>query len=730
MKLIFKGIVQGVGFRPTIYRIAKEMGLKGYVLNKGSEVEVVIDKNPDKFIEKLKEKLPSIAKITEIERKKSDPEKNFDDFRILYSKKGEKHSQIPYDTAICKNCLNELFDKNNRRYNYPFTNCTVCGARFSLIENIPYDRERTSMKEFELCSDCKKEYTDPMNRRYHAQTISCPKCGPKYFLYNNHKKKLGSKDAIRNFSKKIDEGKIGVIKSWGGMHLCCNLDEIKHFRKWYNRPQKAFAIMVKDIKTAEKYGNISDYEKKVLTSNKKPIVLVEKIKGENVSPGLNSIGIFLPYTGLHHILFSYLKSDAIVMTSANIPGEPMITENKNAFLLDADYYLLHNRKIPNRVDDSVIKIWKNNCFFIRKSRGYVPDPLDVLYNQNVLSVGPGENVTAALSHDKKLYSTQYIGNSKYYPVLEFLSKSITHLMNLTVEKSSLDAVVMDKHPRYDSRVVAKRFSEEFNAPLFEVQHHHAHAASLMLEHSLDEIVILSLDGLGYGDDKNFWGGEVLYSTFEDYKRVGHLEYIPLLGGDKATLDPRRLVFAIFNKFGKKMFFSGNEEEVLSKLMDKSPLTSSMGRVLDALSCYLGICCKRTYDGETAMKLEKYLAIGKDNYSFEIDVKNGVVRTVDLFRQLDEKVKKPFSEKDKSDISFSFVKTIVDALTDVAIRYAEKNNVRNIGISGGVSYNIPIIKMVEKRVKENNFNLVVHNRVPNGDGGISIGQNAITGCRIS
>ncbi len=727
MKLVFKGIVQGVGFRPTVYRIAKNLGLKGYVLNKGSVVEVVIDKKTDEFIQKLKTNLPSIAKITDIEKKPCD--KKFKDFKILYSKKGDKHSQIPYDTAICKNCLKEIFDRNNRRYKYPFTNCTVCGARFSLIEDIPYDRERTSMKEFELCSDCKKEYSNPMDRRYHAQTVSCPICGPKYFLYDKNKKNLGSKNAVTNFAKKINSGKIGIIKSWGGMHICCNLNQISRFREWYSRPQKSFAVMVKDIKTAEKYGNITDYEKEVLISNKRPIVLVEKKKCEEASPGLNKIGLYLPYTGIHHILFSYLKSDALLMTSANIPGEPMLTRNKDAFLLDADCYLLHNRKIPNRIDDSVIKIWKNNCFFIRKSRGYVPDPIDVSYKENILSVGPGENITAVLSHDKKLYSTQYIGNSKYYSVLEFLSSSIRHLMNLTFEKKSLDAVAMDMHPGYDSRIVAKHFSEEFSAPLFEVQHHHAHAASLMLEHNLDETIVLSLDGLGYGDDGNFWGGEVLYSTFEDYKRVGHLEYIPLLGGDKAAIDPRRLVFAIFNKFGKQMFFKDMEAEVLSKLMDNSPLSSSMGRVLDALSCYLDVCCRRTYDGETAMKLERYLASGKNNYTFESEVTNGVVKTVDLFRQLDEQVKKPFSKKEKADISFSFVKTIVDSLCDIAVENAEDKNVKNIGVSGGVSYNLPIVEMIEKKLKKHNFKLLVHNSIPNGDGGISTGQNAVVGHKI-
>ena len=728
MKLIFKGVVQGVGFRPTIYRIAKKLSLKGYVLNKGSEVEVIIDRKEDEFIKQLQKNLPSIAKITYMEKHEDD--RVFKDFRILHSKNGSRHSQIPADVGICDKCLGELFDKNNRRYLFPFTNCTVCGARYSLIEDVPYDRERTSMDSFPLCNSCKDEYLNPLNRRYHAQTISCPKCGPFYRLYDSDKNDLGAKDAIRVFANNIDAGKIGVIKSWGGMHLCCNLDEIPRFREWYGRPQKAFAVMVKDIETARKYGEITEDEKKLLLSNSRPIVLVKKKKLENASPGLDTLGIFLPYTGLHHLLFSHMKYDALVMTSSNVPGEAMITTDDEAFSINADYYLLHNRDIPNRVDDSVVRVWKGNTFFLRKSRGYVPDPLPVGYDEHILSVGAGQNICGAFSSDRHIFATQYIGDSKYYSTLVFLEEALLHLIDLTMNEPSVDAVVMDLHPGYETRKVAKKFSEDFSTPLFEVQHHWAHAASLLVENELDECVLLALDGLGYGSDGTFWGGEVLYSNFEDFKRIGHLEYMPLLGGDAATRDPRRLVFAIFKKFGKEMFFEDNEAKILTKLMDKSPRISSLGRILDALSCYLGICCQRTYDGEPAMKLEKYLARGKPKYSFECDVKNGVIGTVDLFRQLDEMILKPLSDGDKADYSHSFVKTIVDNLTRIAIDWAEENNVKKIGLSGGVTYDIPIVEMVEKQINKSNLELVVHNRVPNGDGCIAIGQNAIIGHKLS
>jgi hydrogenase maturation protein HypF len=725
MKLIFKGIVQGVGFRPTVYRVATQLGLKGYVLNKGSEVEVVLDRDIDIFLVQLKKELPTIAEISGIEKKPDD--RVFSTFRILHSKTGEKKSQIPPDICTCENCRQELLDPKNRRYLFPFTNCTVCGARFSLISDVPYDRERTSMNKFPLCDQCQQEYSNAGNRRYHAQTISCPKCGPSYHLYDVHQKDLGAEHAIERFAECIDHGKIGVIKSWGGMHLCCSLDELERFRTWYKRPQKAFAIMVKDLKTAKKFGDLTCDEQEVLLSEKRPIVLVKKKAAELVSPGLDTIGIFLPYTGLHHVLFSFLSADALVMTSANIPGEPMLICNPDVFSLKAEYYLLHNRDIPNRIDDSVIRLWAGHRFFLRKSRGFVPEALPVPYDAHMMSVGAGENICGALSVDKKLFCTQYVGNSVYYGTVEFLEESLRHLMKLCMKKESVDAVTMDMHPRYESRIVARKFAEEFSIPLVEVQHHWAHAASLLVDQGVDHSVVLTLDGLGYGADGTFWGGEVLEAGFDEYKRVGHLECLPLLGGDQATRDPRRLVFAIFKQFNKNMLFKGKDAQILEALSKTAPPSSSLGRYLDALSCYLGVCTERTYSGEPAMKLEKYLTAGSARYSFDVVMKQNVIGVADLFRQLDEQISPPFSETVKADASYSLIKTIVDALTDIAITHAGDSKIRTIGLTGGVSYNIPITEMVAQRVKKADLQLLVHHTIPNGDGGIAVGQNAIAGC---
>ena len=654
----------------------------------------------------MRKNLPSIAKIDDISFEEDD--RVFSDFKILHSKKGSRHSLIPTDIGLCDDCLKEMNDPNNRRYDFPFTNCTVCGARYSLITDVPYDRERTSMDKFKLCKNCEKEYTDPLNRRYHAQTISCPVCGPVYSLYDKKHKNLASKDAVKIFADKIEGGFFGIIKSWGGMHLCCSLKEIKKLRKWYNRPQKAFAIMVKDIDAAEKFGKITPVEKDLLLSRSKPIVLVEKKKAELASPGLDTIGLFLPYTGLHYLLFNHLKSDALVMTSANVPGEPMLLGNKDAFSLKADYYLLHNRDVPNRVDDSVIRVWNNHTFFIRKSRGYVPSPIPVNYDKRILSVGAGENITGAVSSESNVYLTQYIGNSKYYATLNFLEESLRHIMSLFMKKQELDAVGMDMHPSYFSRDVAKRFAGEFSAPVFEVQHHHAHAASLLLDQGADEAVVLTLDGLGYGDDGCLWGGEVLFSDFNNYKRMGHLENIPLLGGDKATHDPRRLVFAIFKHFDKEPYFKGNEAVVLSKLMAKSPMSSSLGRILDALSCYLEICDKRTYDGRPAMLLES-LATKPLDFEPIINRQKSkkILQTTPLFNFLLKNI-----DKDKGRLAATTQMYIAKGLYKIA---REENKKLPIVFSGGVAYN----SMISEYMMKNN--VLFNKEIPCGDGGICYGQ---------
>ncbi|MGB2728198.1 MAG: carbamoyltransferase HypF [Halobacteriota archaeon] len=739
MKIFIGGTVQGVGFRPTVYRVAKSLGLTGYVLNKGSNVEIGIkeNKNVEDFLNSLTKKLPPLASIDRIEIK-DDSISGYEDFEIINSSEGEKTSVTPVDTAICEECVRELFDEDNRRYLYPFINCTSCGARFSVIENVPYDRATTSMHEFEMCEECLADYTNPMDRRFHAQTISCPRCGPKYTLYDKDKgvEVLEGRNPIISFARLIDEGAIGIAKSWGGMHIICKFEQANRLRELYKRPAKPFAVMFRDLSTIRGYAELKEEEEKLMTSAQRPIVLLDKNSSsdylEDISPGLGNVGVYLPYSGFHYVLFHYLNSDGVIMTSANVSGEPMVIRNEDAFLLKAEYFLLHNRRIVNRIDDSVVHCYEGKKIFLRKSRGFIPTGIKVPYKDKVLSLGAGENVSFSISKNSNLYSSQFIGNTFHYPTLEFLASSKKQMMELLgLRMDEIDAIGVDLHPRYSTRRYGKKLSEDFSVELVEVQHHWAHAASLMLDAGIDEVVALTLDGTGYGTDGKAWGGEILHSRYSRFEREGSLEEIPLIGGDAAIKDPRRLVFAVFSLLGRDadaaQFVNEKEANVMDKLLTKAPRTSSFGRVLDALSCYLGICQRMTYDGEPAMKLERYLARGVPTYEFETEVKSTdrkIVMTLPLFEQLADYAR--ITEKKKADLVYSFVYALVKEMVGIAADTCVSNDISCIGITGGVSYDLPIVRMAEALVKEKGLRFLTHDKIPNGDQGISIGQNVIVG----
>lgn len=738
MKIFIRGTVQGVGFRPTVYRVAKSLGIRGYVLNKGSNVEIGIKENGnvEEFLNSLMKELPPLASIDGIAIK-DESISGYDDFDIINSSEGEKSSVTPVDTAICEECVRELFDEDNRRYLYPFINCTSCGARFSVIENVPYDRANTSMHEFEMCEECLSEYANPMDRRFHAQTISCPRCGPRYTLYGREKWGVvlnDRKNPVATFAKLIDEGAIGIAKGWGGMHTICKFDQAKRLRKLYGRPAKPFAVMFSDLNTIEKYADLDEEEEKLLTSAHRPIVLLDKNSSsgdlEDISPGLGNVGMYLPYSGFHHVLFHYLNSEGFIMTSANVSGEPMVIRNEDAFELKADYFLLHNRKIVNRIDDSVVRCYEGEKFFLRKSRGFIPTAIKVPYKDSVLSLGAGENVSFSISKNSNLYSSQFIGNTFHYPTLEFLVSSKEQMMGLLgLSTDEIDAIGVDMHPRYSTRRYGKKLSEEFSIELVEVQHHWAHATSLMLDAGVDEVVALTLDGTGYGTDGKAWGGEILRALYSGFERAGSLEEIPLIGGDAAIKDPRRIVVAIFSLLGREVpYFVDKEVEVMEKVMNRAPKTSSFGRVLDALSCYLGICERMTYDGEPAMKLEKYLAKGERKYEFETYIENKdrkIIRILPLFAQLAD-YGRISTEKKKADLAYSFVYTLIKEMVEIAADTCVGNDISCIGITGGVSYDVPIIRMAEELVKEKGLKFLTHDKIPNGDEGISIGQNVVVG----
>jgi len=731
MKITVYGIVQGVGFRPTVYRVAKSMGLKGYVLNNGSNVEIHLDRDGEEFLKRLKESLPALARIDRAEVEET--EETFTDFKIMKSTDGVRVSLIPTDTAICHNCMDDFYNTGNRRFMYPFTNCTECGARFTVIEDLPFDRARTSMSEFPMCDQCLEEYSSPDDRRFHAQTISCPRCGPKYVLYGKNRRPMKG-DAFMDFASRIDGGEVGLVKGWGGMHIVATFQNAARLRKVYRRGDKPYAVMMRDLETAKKYVDISPAEERLLTSDQRPIVLMHKRKDrmellEKVSPGLGNLGVMLPYSGAHLRLFSHLRADGVIMTSANPPGEPMVIENSKAFDLGLDCYLMHNREIIHRCDDSVVKINSGRTNFTRKSRGFVPVPVEANHKHFVAGVGAQWDVTGAVSRNGEIFLTQYVGDSQQYLTLQYLDDAIHHLAGLLGVKY-FEAVAMDRHPRYSTRIEAKRLAKEHGAQLVETQHYHAHAAALKVDQKVEgPLVTLAWDGTGYGDDGTSWGGEMLLADFSEYKRVATLEGIPLLGGDRAVIDPKRVVTAIQLRLGKDpTMVDEDDAELYSKMLDKSVVASSMGRVLDAVSCILGVCCKRTYEGEPAIKLEKWLELGDPKYPFELEfVRRGdldVAMTMPLFeRLLNTKVE---GDAQRADLAASFVKTLVTGLADHACEYADSKGLKQVGLTGGVSFNGPISAWVKEIVEKNGLEFVGHERISNGDGGISTGQNAIAG----
>ena len=715
-----RGVVQGVGFRPTVYRIATSMGLNGWVQNNGSNVIVVVDRDAEAFVQRLRDELPPLARLDSVEIMDIDEDAG-SGFRIIPSASGQRGVGIPNDSAMCDECRNEMLTPGGRRYQYPFTNCTNCGARFTIIEDVPYDRAETSMRDFPMCPDCRNEYDDPTARRFHHQTICCPRCGPEYYVLDRNGKRITCDDPVAYFAEQLDRGIIGVVKSWGGMHICCSLSTLPRLREWYHREQKPFAVMARDLATALKYGRPDEHEMELLTSPHRPVVLVprsEEPVNELISPGLGNVGLFLPYTEMQHLLFHHLRSDALVMTSANFPGEPMVLRDSDALELKAELYLLHNREIINRCDDSVVRSFGRNTFFLRKSRGHIPSPIEVGLRGQAVGVGAQENLVGAVIKDGRMFTTQYIGDGDSLRVVEFLEASIGHFRQM-LGINELDAVGMDMHPGYSNHKLAKEMAYQAGAELVEVQHHWAHAAALMVDAGIDETVCLTLDGTGYGADGQAWGGEVLHATFNDYSRVAHLEGFPLLGGEMAVRDPRRLVFALAAKAGMPLpYFSDRDAAVLFKLMDKSPVTTSFGRVLDAVSCYLEVCRERTYDGEPAMKLEPLLELGRRTVPMTAELRSGIVGTVDLFQQLAE------ARGSREDKAHSFTAALLEALVDSAADRASAYGIKDIGLTGGVSYNATICALVKEMAEKRGFGFVCPDRLPNGDGCVSSGQAAV------
>lgn len=777
------GIIQGVGFRPFLYNLARHYNLKGIILNRGNAgVNLTLQgskKDFQEFIENIKIKKPSISYIENINIVESERDNTFTNLTIGKSEEGRGISlTLPPDIAICDDCLRDMRNpKLTKYYNYPFIACAVCGPRYTTVIDLPYDRERSTMINFPLCTkakpeSCVSEYTDFNNRRFHAQTFACSVCGPNYHLYDKKRNLLATNsidELLEITANKIKKGKIAAIKGIGGVHLVCLANDDKAILKLRKRKgkrkSKPFALMVPHLDILRDFLKISRKEEEVLTSFRRPIVLLEKCKNiensiisEFVAPGLNNIGVMLPYSGIHYLLFDHIGEQPLVYTSGNKSKIPMAIENDKIFdqLSNlADFYLLHNRPIYQRADDSVLRIHNDAVKLIRRSRGYVPEYIPLPFEVKTpaaIATGPELAVTGAILRYNRIFPTQHIGNVTHLETYEFLRQSLLHMKKLLqIGDTEIEFITCDLHPGFITTRLAQELGEQYNANVYHIQHHHAHILSLMAENNIspnEEIVGISVDGVGYGDDGNTWGGEILVSSYNNYRRLGQLQYQPMIGGDRCTKFPARMAASIilnsmefeeskkiFGKFNFKKDLEYEDVElnaIISQFenIDKSfinqnvPLTSSTGRIFDAVSYLLGASNIKTYRGEPAMRLEGFASKGNpDKIDFEIKYhqNNGryFIDTSNIVRNILNLIDNP--RNNKHDIAAKFHKVLAESFADIAILIADLNKIDKIGLTGGVAYNRLFSTTIKNSVQENGFTFLEHNKIPPGDAGISIGQ---------
>ncbi len=764
-KITVKGVVQGVGFRPFVHRLAEEFGLRGWVKNTSAGVVMEVEgrtKNVKEFYDEITLRKPPPAEIREKKIMYRAP-RGWQSFTIKEStSRQKKEVLISPDIALCAECLKELKDSSDRRYHYPFINCTNCGPRFTIIKDLPYDRSLTTMKKFQMCPVCSNEYEDISWRRYHAEPNACPECGPEIELIKSQKSANKSIDsehnpkgsgAMRACVEFLKKGKIVAIKGLGGFHLACdatNSVAVKKLRQRKERPYKPFAIMVSDMETAKKYCVVSRVEEELLSHWQKPVILLKKRDDSKISdlvaPNNNSLGVMLPYTPLHYLLFRSLSSASpLVMTSANLSDQPIEISNRDA--IDnlshiADYFLIHNRDIHNRCDDSIVQIFSRQPILIRRARGYVPSPLELDGKvASILGCGAELKNTFCLTRENYAFVSQYIGDLKDHKTLKYYEQMLgkfKKLFDITPE-----IVAHDLHPDYLSTQyaldIARRIPEIMRVP---VQHHHAHIVSCLAENRVKGKVIgVAFDGIGYGADGNIWGGEFLVADSRDFLRIGQLKYLPLPGGDRAVSEPWRMAISLLaDAFGDRIphidIMDGWKRKIpiILGMIDKrinSPLSSSMGRFFDGVSSLLGICDVNTYEGQAAMELESTAQklsrrsgnLGSKSYEYEIKNEKGklmvepalIVEGIveDLQRNLPVEV-----------IAYGFHNTIADIIRDVSLIIKKRTGIDRVALSGGVFQNRLLLDLTLRKLTERGFICYYQKKIPSNDEGISLGQAII------
>ncbi|MFH1729455.1 MAG: carbamoyltransferase HypF [Pseudomonadota bacterium] len=751
LKINISGQVQGVGFRPTVYGHAIKAGITGYVNNTSLGVDIEaegLSKEVDNFLFLINEFPPPKAKIESIKTLELEP-KGYSKFDIMItdSSKG-KSVLISPDMATCKDCEKELFDKNDRRYNYPFINCTNCGPRFTIIKDRPYDRSKTSMHDFLMCLSCQDEYDDPLNRRFHAQPNACPECGPKVSLLSKSNQELSKgNEALLECIKHLKEGKIIALKGLGGFHLACdatNNEACATLRKRKRRSEKPLALMADSLDKIKKYAYINKLEKSLLTSDARPIVLLKKLYpdtlNEQVSIDNNYLGFMLPYTPLHLVLAK--EFEILVMTSCNFSEEPIVSDLTELATIQnevCDFVLINNRDIVHKCDDSIVMAPNEiNIITVRRSRGYVPSPIITCFNfPKFLACGAEKKNTFSFSVGNKVFISQHIGDLKDLRSYEFYKSQINDFKNLL--EIEPEFIVHDSHPDYLSTL----YADEEGLKKISVQHHHAHMAATMAEAGVqnhENVLGICFDGTGLGEDNTVWGGEFLYGNYASFKQVGSFEQFSLPGGDKASLEPYRIALALgsFSDYDASYFetlltnhygedLSKNIKLISKMIQNKSPFiqTSSLGRLFDGISSLIGLAAKASYEAQAAIKLERVANVDIEEY-YPVNIeKNDInVHRIQLKPIINSILKDLEEKKDISKIASKFHNSIAISSFEMAKRLSIEFAFTKIALGGGCFQNSLLLNKTIEVFKGSEFELLIPKEVPINDAGISFGQTMV------
>ncbi|MFW6384371.1 MAG: carbamoyltransferase HypF [Halodesulfurarchaeum sp.] len=750
------GVVQGVGFRPFVSRTAAELSLAGWVRNRGDAgVSIVLEGEPvaiRQFLETLRTDPPPLAEVESIGTESAAPQ-GLDTFEIRDSTGGgDATGTVPPDTGICESCLADVRDPDSRYHGYWATSCVDCGPRYTVIRELPYDRPRTSMDAFPMCADCEAEYEDPEDRRYHAQTIACRDCGPSLFYASDPERRTASGSAaIERAIDRLQSGAILAIKGIGGTHLAglaTDADAVSRLRHRSGRPRKPFALMAPSLDRIESFARVSPTERCQLDSVRRPIVLLEKRDRpwlDTVAPRLHTVGVMLPYAGLHHLLFDGIE-EPLVVTSANRPGVPMATSVESiwADLGDMiDGALVHDREIVARTDDSVLRVVDGTPRFLRRSRGWVPETLPRFADgadpdgPTVLAVGAEFDATVALTRGPEVVPSQHVGDVDGPKTRAFHREAVRHLESILGVDPAM--VACDRHPGFVTTEEAERWADEEDlAGPVRVQHHHAHAASLLGEHRLDRAVVIVADGTGYGPDGSIWGGEVLDTTRADYERVGGLAPFSLPGGEAAVRRPTRILASLLedpDRIDSLLVERGAVEDpsaaaVVREQIENgvnTPATTSAGRFLDAISALLEAGTERAYEGEPAMVLESLARAGTP-----IDLEPPLVRDGDRpvldVKRLARRLSDLEGTTGRADLAATAQTALAAGLADIAVETAREAGIDRVGFSGGVAYNDAISRTIRERVEASGLQHLGHETVPPGDAGIAYGQTIVATAR--